>query len=44
MNKYDLLEKLIIIGGYAGNIMVYASMFAGCIMLWYFVFTLIFNS
>ena len=43
MNKYDILEKLTIIGGYMGHILVYAGMTAGCILLWYFVFVFIFQ-
>ena len=43
MNRYELLEKLAIIGGYMGHIMVYVGMLAGCILLWYFVFVFIFQ-
>ena len=44
LNKYDVLEKLVILGGYIGRFMVYMSMLAGCILLWYFVFVFIINS
>ena len=43
MNRYDILEKLITIGGHMGHAMVYVGMLAGCILLWYFVFALIFK-
>ena len=41
LNKYDVLEKLVVLGGYTGTFMVWMSMLAGCILLWYFVFTFI---
>ena len=41
LNRYDILEKLTILGGYAGRFMVWMSMLAGCILLWYFVFAFI---
>ena len=44
LNKYDVMEGLIILGGYAGRFMVFMSMLAGCILLWYFVFAFIFSS
>ena len=41
---YDLLEMLVMIGGYTGTFMVWMSMIAGCVLLWYFVFIfIIFN-
>ena len=41
LNRYDVLDKLVALGGLAGQIMVWISMLAGCILLWYFVFALI---
>ena len=38
LNRYDILEKLVILGGYAGTFMVWMSMLAGCMLLWYLVF------
>jgi len=43
MYKHEILEKLITIGGQMGHAMVYVGMLAGCILLWYFVFALIFK-
>ena len=40
VNRYDVMEKLVIIGGYLGYFMVWMGLFAGCIILWYFVFSL----
>ena len=40
---YDFLDLMIIVGGMLGNVMVWFSLAAGCILLWYFVFTFIFN-
>ena len=44
LNRYDVLEKLAILGGLTGRFIVWMSMFAGCILLWYFVIAFIFNS
>ena len=41
LNKYDIIEKLVMLGGYAGHFMVWMGMLAGCILLWYFVFAFI---
>ena len=41
---YDFLELMVIVGGHTGTFMVWMSMFAGCILLWYFVFVFILNS
>ena len=43
LNKYDILEKLTIFGGYTGRFMVWIGMLAGCILLWYFVFAFMFS-
>ena len=43
LNKYDVLEKLVVLGGYAGRLMVWMGMLAGCILLWYFVFAFMFK-
>ena len=43
LNRYDVLEKLIILGGYTGRFIVWMGMLVGCVLLWYFVFTLVFN-
>ena len=40
LNKYDALERLVIIAGYMGTVFVWLSMGAFCILLWYFVFSL----
>ena len=44
LNKYDVYEGLAMLGGYAGKFMVWMGMFAGCILLWYFVIAFIFLS
>ena len=44
LNKYDIMEKLVMLGGLTGKFMVWMGMFAGCILLWYFVFVFIFNN
>ena len=44
LNRDDVFEVLVIAGGLAGKFMVYMSMLAGCILLWYFVFVFIINS
>ena len=41
LNRDDVFEVLVIIGGLAGKFMVWMGMFAGCILLWYFVFAFI---
>ena len=41
LNKYDVLEKLVILAGHTGTFLVWMSMLAGCILLWYFVFAFI---
>ena len=43
LKRYDVLEKLVALGGLAGQIMVWISMLAGCILLWYFVFAFMFS-
>jgi hypothetical protein len=40
LNKYDVMKRLITIAEYLGYFMVWTGLFAGCIILWYFVFTL----
>ena len=44
LNRYDIMEKLVIFIGHAGHFMVWMSMLAGCLLLWYFVFAFIFNN
>ena len=44
LNKYDVLERLTVVGGYMGHIIVWLGMAAGCILLWYFIFAFVFNS
>ena len=39
----DLLDRIVEIGGKLGHVMVFISMIAGCILLWYFVFVFIFK-
>ena len=41
LNRYDMLERLVILGVYTGRFMVWMGMLAGCILLWYFVFAFI---
>ena len=41
LNKYDIMEKLVILGGYTGKFMVWMGMLGGCILVWYFVFAFI---
>ena len=41
INRDEILEILVIIGGYLGKVMVWVGLISGCIMLWYFVFTLL---
>mgnify|MGYP003141095774 FL=1 len=41
LNKYDWYERLAILGGYAGQFMVWMGMLGGCILVWYFVFAFI---
>ena len=44
LDKYEVIDRLIILGGYTGRFMVWIGMLAGCILIWYFVFALIFNN
>jgi hypothetical protein len=41
LNRYDIMKILVTASGYAGRFMVWMGMLAGCILLWYLVFTLI---
>ncbi len=41
IDRDEILETLVMLGGYAGRFMVWMSMLAGCILLWYFVFAFI---
>ena len=41
VDRDKVFEVLVIIGGCLGNIMIWAAMAAGCILLWYFVFAFI---
>tara|TARA_Y100000310_G_C20141695_1_gene560571 strand:+ start:256 stop:396 length:141 start_codon:yes stop_codon:yes gene_type:complete len=38
LNRDDVLEMLVIAGGYAGQFMVWMGMLGGCILIWYLVF------
>ena len=42
VNKYDIMERLIILSEYTGKLIVWIVMLAGCILLWYLVFSFIF--
>ena len=44
VNKYDIMERLIILGGYAGKFMVWIGILSGCILIWYYVFAFIFGN
>jgi len=41
LDRYDIMDKLVILGGYAGRFMVWMGMLGGCILVWYLIFTLI---
>ena len=41
LNKYDVMEKLVVLGGLTGKFMVWMGMLGGCILVWYFVFAFI---
>ena len=41
LNRYDILEMLVIAGGLAGKFMVWMGMLGGCILVWYLVFAFI---
>jgi len=43
LSRDNLLDRLTVIGGMLGHVMVFMSMVAGCILLWYFVFEFIFK-
>ena len=44
LNRYDVLGKLTVIGECTGKFIIWLSMIAGCILLWYFVIAFIINS
>ena len=44
LNIYAIMAKLVMLGGLTGKFMVGMGMYAGCILLWYFVFAFIFNN
>ena len=41
LNKYDIMEKLVVLGGLTGKFMVWMGMLGGCILVWYLVFAFI---
>ena len=43
LSRDNLLDRLTVIGGMLGHVMVFIGMAAGCILLWYFVFEFIFK-
>ena len=43
LNRDNLLDRIVEIGGILGHVMVFIGMAAGCILLWYFVFEFIFK-
>ena len=43
LNRDDISDRLTVIAGILGNLMVFMSMVAGCMLLWYFVFVFIFK-
>ena len=44
LDKYDIVDRLIVLGGYTGRFMVWVGILSGCILLLYFVFVFIINS
>ena len=44
LDKYDIVDRLIMLGGYTGKFMVWMGMLAGCILLWSVVFAFMFGN
>ena len=44
LDKYDIVDRLIMLGGHTGRFMVWMGMLSGCILIWYFVFAFIFGN
>jgi hypothetical protein len=41
VDKHDVLERLAVLGGLVGRIMVFVGMTCGCILLWVLIIRLI---
>jgi hypothetical protein len=41
LNKYDIYERLVIIGGYTGRLMVWMGLLCGALLFWYLIISLL---